>query len=153
LPPPPPPKNPPIRLGSNDATNPPAPPPPPPEDGLGFLVGADPPPPEFNTAPRTGNKAAAVVPASLLPVAALRIDGAAFKSKEAKSGPPPPGGAGLCGLGVVLFGAGLGVVLLGAGVLSLDDDPDFDSQQTVPLLQELVLCKILEGLVHREDID
>ena len=30
---------------------------------------------------------------------------------------------------------------------------DFDSQQTVPLLQELVLCKILEGFVHKEDID
>ena len=30
---------------------------------------------------------------------------------------------------------------------------DFDSQQTVPLLQELVLCKMLEGLLHNEDMD
>ena len=30
---------------------------------------------------------------------------------------------------------------------------DFDSQQTVPLLQELVLCKMFEGLLHSEDMD
>ena len=41
-----------------------------------------------------------------------------------------------------LFGA---LVVLGCA--------DFDSQQTVPLLQELVLCKMLEGLLHSEDID
>ena len=45
--------------------------------------------------------------------------------------------------------------LFGAGVLLLllFDDAGFDSQHTVPLLQELVLCKMLEGLEQSEDMD
>ena len=41
-----------------------------------------------------------------------------------------------------LFG---GLVVLGFA--------EFDSQQTVPLLQELVLCTILAGFEHSEDMD
>ena len=43
--------------------------------------------------------------------------------------------------------------LFGAGVLSLTPFELFDSQHTVPLLQELVLCNILEGFEQSEDID
>ena len=45
---------------------------------------------------------------------------------------------------------------MGGGVRStaLGELPgSLDSQQTVPLLQDLVLCRILEGLVHRLDMD
>jgi hypothetical protein len=82
----------------------------------------------------------------------LRGAGAALKRADVKSG-PPLFEAGLCGLGrcVGLFV----VVLFGAGVLLLllFDDAGFDSQHTVPLLQELVLCKMLEGLEQSEDMD
>ena len=59
------------------------------------MGGPPPPPPELNKVPRTGSKAAAVVPASWLPVAALRIVGAALRSRDVKSGPPLCCGRGL----------------------------------------------------------
>lgn len=90
-----------------------------------------------------------MVAASLFPVAAPRIEGAALRSREAKSGPPPP--EGLCGRG---GGGGGGLlVVMGGGILSILFDPVPDSQQTVPLVQELVLCKIFEGRVQSEDMD
>ena len=49
----------------------------------------------------------------------------------------------------------LQLYLFGAGVLLLllFDDAGFDSQHTVPLLQELVLCKMFDGLEQSEDMD
>ena len=87
-------------------------------------------------------------------MAALRIVGAALSKSEVKSGPPPLGG--LCGRGA---GGGAGrfvVVRVGGGgvrSMALELPGSRDSQHTVPLLQDLVLCRIFEGFVHKLDMD
>ena len=133
-------------------TDPTKPAPPPPPWGGRFCGGPPPPPAPPRTAPRTGKSAAAVVPASEFPVAALRMAGAALNRSEDKSPPPPP--EGLCGAGL---GGGVrggrGVVGRGGvfcfSLISLFEVPlERDSQQTVPLLQESDWRRMLEGLAH-----
>ena len=101
--------------------------------------------------PKTGNKAAAVVPASWLPVAALKIVGAALKRRDVRSGPPPEDGL----WGNEGGGRGGRTVVGGGGGFRTSEAsfPFLDSQHTVPLLQDSVLCKMLEGSLHKDDID